>query len=157
MTKRFSRVLFFAVLAALVVGCSSSSNEPGGSTDLSATWTISASSSVNSGVVFDGSAVLVQSGTGVTGTFTCTQTGTSTCENFPTSGTTVTGTVSGASVDLSIATNCGVTASGGSPVVLVGTINTNGLSMTGTYSQSANSNPNCPQIADAGLWTGTKP
>jgi hypothetical protein len=50
-----------------------------------------------------------------------------------------------------------VTPGAGSPVVLTGTINTNGLSMNGNYSQVANSNPNCPQTADLGLWTATRP
>src|SRR5271156_6300359 len=101
MMKRFSRFLLCAALAGFVGGCSSSSNEPGGANDLTATWTMTATSTVDSGFVFDGSAALTQNGTNVTGTLTCSSQSTNGCGNFPSTGEAVTGTVpSGTSVEL---------------------------------------------------------
>jgi hypothetical protein len=154
MAKRVLSILMCTAIVAFIVGCSGSS-EPGGSNDLSGTFGFSAVSSVNGDTV-NGTAVLTQSGSSVTGNLSCT----SLVQNGVTVGCTstaavaVTGTVSGATVNLSVPTTCTAGTGTGSPVVVVATIQSGGGTVTGTYTQAADTA--CNQAADDGNVTLTK-
>jgi hypothetical protein len=154
MKKRVGNICLWTLLGALIVGCSGTS-EPGGANDLSGTWTLEYQSAANPNILFMGSAPLSQSGSSVTGTLTCTQTtnGNGVC---PATSEGVSGTVSGASVTMSVATECNGVAGAGSPIVLMGTIAGSGTPITGTYTQAANAACSGQGSADNGTWNATK-
>ena len=139
--KKAICISVISAAAIWLAGCASST-EPGGSNDLTANWSYSATSVVTSNTTA-GTAALTQSGSNVTGTLTCT----SNPAGCP-SAAGVTGTVSGAIVTLTISYTCGGTPY---PLTATGTIASPGTTMSGTYNQPAAGS--C--AADAGNWSAT--
>ncbi|MGA3209798.1 MAG: hypothetical protein ABSD20_00745 [Terriglobales bacterium] len=135
--RRVISILMVAALAALMPSCSHYSPEPGGSNDLTGTWSIVMSSNYTA-FSYGLTATLTQTGNSVSGTISCNSDSQGCNEGAPTS---VTGTVSGTNVTLVMPTNCG--GATGSSQTVIATLSANappptlapGKYMSGSYSQ----------------------
>jgi len=147
MKKLISIAVLSVFVVALIVGCSSTSNPVTG------TWTATATSATYS-VVEAGSANLVETnGNTINGTWTCNSS-TSTNGCHTNASETVTGTVSGSTMNLSITQDCNGTVGTGSPLVATGTLGSNTTTYTGTYTVGVNAA--CGQVADTGSFSASK-
>lgn len=122
---------------------------PLGSSGITGTWTMTATSTVTDSV-FAGSAALTQTGSDATGTYTCTSSPTDCKTNASEA---ITGTVSGSTVILNIAQDCNGVVGTGTPVVLAGEVNSGVTTITGSYTIATN--PTCNQTADTGTWSAS--